>query len=111
MNSPTEQQINRRIAEWMGLCPHEVGVSPGDGTFQCGLCHQVSDFVEYFHHRFTTSHDACASALERMTEEKAQDFVGHLCDVVLTIHTNRLLRATARQKALAIYKTITKGVE
>lgn len=124
---PTETEINRGIAEWMGWTEiqkvpfttdkplhvhYEVqqGWSPKDAK-------GMSEFVAI--PCFTTSHDACHEALERMTEEQFCEWHEVLLDLVgvkdesdedqSVLLVRRVMAATAHQKALAIYRVIKGG--
>lgn len=87
MNEPTEREINRGIAEWMAS---RNAVTRDD---------------------YTTSHDACHQALERMTVEQMGGFGGYIEALLQITGTHStscdaFIRATAHQKALSIYRVL-----
>lgn len=117
---PTEEQINRGIAEWMGW-----KVRPGAGYIECwiledgdGVCRRISTLSGEKcwsgFNLFTIDHNACAEVLEKMTDAKFEHYLNSLMDIVdywrpgtKSGGDRRLHRATALQKAEAIYRAIT----
>lgn len=107
MNEPTEQEINRGIAEWMGwkLSTNPIG---GMTTFThiSGESRIAYDMPSY-----TTSHDACHQALERMGGDQRDAFLREIQIIVGDDETENgwfwaCVAATAHQKALAIYRVV-----
>lgn len=113
MNEPTEREINRAINEWMGYSIHidKRGIAwlvRPDGSIKVGNANDTEAPWEYAP-RYTTSHNECHQALERMTEMQVLDYDSFLEDIVGGdfIHSYvKQIRATAHQKALAIYRVV-----
>lgn len=108
MSEPTEQDINRRIAEWMGWEPIPEG-------------HFHPDYpVGQIPPSFTTDHNAIAEVLGRMRPKqlrlvvdalaleraKAGDYIGLTNPETIGLCLIHCLTASAHDKALAIYRVL-----
>lgn len=114
---PTETDINRGIAEWMGwttrIDPEGTAwlVRP-DGTTNTGNVNSTEAPWQFAPH-YTCSHDACHEALERMGSVNRDKVLGELCGSQIDTQLIRarvadfVLCASPRKVALAIYRTIT----
>lgn len=120
MNEPTEQEINRGIAEWMGYSIHidKRGIAwlvRPDGSIKVGNANDTEAPWEYAP-RYTTSHNECHQALERMTDPQFCEWHEVLLDLVgvkdesdedqSVLLVRRVMAATAHQKAIAIYRVV-----
>lgn len=120
MNEPTEQEINRAIAEWMGWTVRHTHVGPIDFTVLVDPSGKATDSTSGHHPigvglpvpSYTTSHDACHQALERMGSVNRDKVLSVLygnhddTQLVRAIVRESVLCATAHQKALAIYRVV-----
>lgn len=104
---PTDEQINRGIAEWMGdnvIC-----------VLSSSIVVAVRSGGRVTKPLFTTSHDACHEVLERMGSVNRDAVLGHLyrsqteTQLIRARVADFVLCATAHQKALAIYRVVVNG--
>lgn len=119
---PTDEQINRGIAEWMGCYvegPDEQGYYHGyapDGSRIGQYCKTETILLSQHFPSFTTSHGDCHEVLERMTDEQVEEYMEQMLHLIgsdvsasdadFRKEMKAFVCATARQKALAIYHTI-----
>ena len=113
-NQPTDEQINKRLAEWMGWEIRYDGTQPlfkWELRSPNGQLRYATD-LNRSSISYTTSHDAIAEVLERMTGEQFEQYAIWLDNIVDPKARQDecpcmdCLKATAHQKALAIYRVL-----
>lgn len=86
MNEPTEQEINKAIAQW--------SASRGGTALSS----------------YTDSHEACDEALRCMTVDESLEFceicASNRAELEPDPNYKNAMRSTSRQKALAIYRVV-----